>query len=344
MDAPPVQYAKTSDGYDIAYGVSGDGPTLVFTGAGLMNLELAWRMPHVREWLQALTARFRVVQLDPRGSGRSTRDLTEEHAVEHYQRDIAAVVDRLGLERFVLFGHAFLPTCIATQYAVQNPGRVSAVILSAAVGALSAHRAPALYTSFPAQDWDIFLRTIIEVANRPQSPAEADEMLELFKQTYDKRNFLLMVAAANRFSLLDLLPQLKTPALVLSTPGISFYPQDETQKVAQLAHGQLVSLDGQAALGDPEQGMRAIEAFLADLPSTPAQPAASAAGGSPDGLSSREVEVLRLLAQGKSNPEIAKELFITRNTVQNHVSNILIKTNLQNRAQAAVYAKEHGLA
>jgi pimeloyl-ACP methyl ester carboxylesterase len=42
----------------------------------------------------------------------------------------------LGLERFVLFGHTFLPTCIATQYAVENPGRVSAVVLSATVGAL----------------------------------------------------------------------------------------------------------------------------------------------------------------------------------------------------------------
>jgi len=41
--------------------------------------------------------------------------------------------------------------------------------------------------------------------------------------------------------------------------------------------------------------------------------------------------------------EIAKELFITRNTVQNHVSSILIKTNLNNRAQAAVYAQQHGL-
>ena len=63
----------------------------------------------------------------------------------------------------------------------------------------------------------------------------------------------------------------------------------------------------------------------------------------PDQLSERELEVLRLLGQGKSNPEIAKELFITRNTVQNHVSSILIKTNLSNRAQAAVYAKEHGI-
>jgi DNA-binding NarL/FixJ family response regulator len=62
-----------------------------------------------------------------------------------------------------------------------------------------------------------------------------------------------------------------------------------------------------------------------------------------DTLSQRELEVLRLLAQGKTNPQIAESLFITRNTVQNHVASILTKTNLQNRAQAAVYAKEHGL-
>jgi DNA-binding NarL/FixJ family response regulator len=67
------------------------------------------------------------------------------------------------------------------------------------------------------------------------------------------------------------------------------------------------------------------------------------AQAAPDQLSERELEVLRLVAAGKSNPEIAKELFITRNTVQNHVSSILIKTNLSNRAQAAVYAKEHGI-
>jgi NarL family two-component system response regulator LiaR len=54
--------------------------------------------------------------------------------------------------------------------------------------------------------------------------------------------------------------------------------------------------------------------------------------------------VLRLLAQGKSNPQIAEALFISRSTVQNHVSSILIKTNLQNRAQAAVYAQQHGIA
>jgi DNA-binding CsgD family transcriptional regulator len=178
------------------------------------------------------------------------------------------------------------------------------------------------------------LRTIIEVANRPQSPAEADEMLELFKQTYDQRNFLLMVAAANRFSLLDLLPQLTTPALVLSTPGISFYPQDETQKVAQLARGQLVSLDGQAALGDPEQGMRAIEAFLADLPSPPAQAAVSRGGGFPRGLSPRQIEVLRMVAEGKTNREIADDLVLSVRTVERHLAEAYAKLGAGNRFEA----------
>jgi DNA-binding CsgD family transcriptional regulator len=63
----------------------------------------------------------------------------------------------------------------------------------------------------------------------------------------------------------------------------------------------------------------------------------------PAGLSEREVEVLRLIAAGRSNPEIAQELFISRNTVLRHVSNIFSKTGVANRAEAAAYATRHGL-
>lgn len=62
-----------------------------------------------------------------------------------------------------------------------------------------------------------------------------------------------------------------------------------------------------------------------------------------DGLSRREVEVLRLVAGGKTNQEIAAELVVTSGTVARHVSNILSKTGLTNRTQAAAYAMRHGL-
>jgi DNA-binding CsgD family transcriptional regulator len=63
----------------------------------------------------------------------------------------------------------------------------------------------------------------------------------------------------------------------------------------------------------------------------------------PDGLTEREVEVLRLLAAGKTNREIADTLFISQNTVIRHVSNIYGKTGGSNRSEATAYAISHGL-
>ncbi|OBB85189.1 helix-turn-helix transcriptional regulator [Mycobacterium sp. 852002-30065_SCH5024008] len=63
----------------------------------------------------------------------------------------------------------------------------------------------------------------------------------------------------------------------------------------------------------------------------------------PDGLTEREVEVLRLLAEGLSNRAIGERLFISTNTAANHVRNILIKTGAANRTQAAMYAADHEL-
>lgn len=61
-------------------------------------------------------------------------------------------------------------------------------------------------------------------------------------------------------------------------------------------------------------------------------------------LTEREMEVLLLIAKGKTNQEIADELFIALKTVKTHVSNILSKLEVQDRTQAVVYAFQHGLA
>jgi DNA-binding NarL/FixJ family response regulator len=63
----------------------------------------------------------------------------------------------------------------------------------------------------------------------------------------------------------------------------------------------------------------------------------------PAGLSRREVEVLRLVAAGKGNREIAERLFVSPNTVANHVRSILTKTNTANRTEAAAFAVRHEL-
>jgi DNA-binding NarL/FixJ family response regulator len=64
----------------------------------------------------------------------------------------------------------------------------------------------------------------------------------------------------------------------------------------------------------------------------------------PDTLTERENDVLKLLAQGKANKEIARDLIIGEKTVKTHVSNILLKLGVQSRTQAALYAAQNGLA
>ena len=63
----------------------------------------------------------------------------------------------------------------------------------------------------------------------------------------------------------------------------------------------------------------------------------------PDGLTNREVEVLRLVARGMTNKEIGAKLYISVKTVNNHVANILEKIGAANRAEASVYAVRNGL-
>jgi len=92
---------------------------------------------------------------------------------------------------------------------------------------------------------------------------------------------------------------------------------------------------GQAVL-DPAVQARLVE--VATLPGT-----ASVGGPLPDGLTEREAEVLRLIAVGRSNPEICKELFVSEATVKTHVNRIFTKTGSRDRSQAVAYAHRRGL-
>ncbi len=87
-----------------------------------------------------------------------------------------------------------------------------------------------------------------------------------------------------------------------------------------------------------ELGMAAIERRCLALGARD-----SAVQFAPDGLSRRELEVLRLVATGRSNRAIAESLFISPNTAANHVRSILAKTGTANRTEAAAYASRHGL-
>jgi pimeloyl-ACP methyl ester carboxylesterase/DNA-binding CsgD family transcriptional regulator len=336
MDAPPVHYATTSDGMRIAYTLSGRGTPLVFLPGAYHHVQLAWAHPRLQDWLQGLAQRFQLIHFDPRGFGMSSREVGDDLTRQDYQKDIDAVVGRLKLNRFVIVC-ASTGTDIAVDYSLRHPAHVIALVL----GTSGLRWPTALFDTLPAQDWDAFLYSLTP---RDRSRDEADLLVELRRQAWDQRNYLLrsrvLYGDPEAFATLmkTLLPQLRVPTLLLHTRNYALYTVEHGIERAQLTGAPLVLLDGTDVWGDADQGLRAIDSFLASLP------AEKPSGAAPnDGLSAREIEVLRLIAAGRSNQQIADELVISLNTVQHHVSSILTKANVANRTEAAAYAHRNNL-
>lgn len=174
----------------------------------------------------------------------------------------------------------------------------------------------------------------------------------------------LVAATAPDVVLMDLrMPVLDgvgaTAELARDHPGVAVlvlttYSDDESIASALRAgaRGYLTKNAGRAEIGaalrsaaagqstfDPAVAGRLIAAL--DRPA-PAEPG-TAPAPRPDGLTAREVEVLRLLARGLSNSEIAAALFIGQTTVKTHVNNAFAKIGARNRAEATGYAHRHGL-
>ncbi|WP_030618673.1 response regulator transcription factor [Streptomyces sclerotialus] len=102
-------------------------------------------------------------------------------------------------------------------------------------------------------------------------------------------------------------------------------------------------VSGQAGLS-PHIQRRLLERFAETPPVPRAAPAAHAEANPPDGLTARETEVLALVAEGLSNPEIARRLHVSTATVKTHINNLFAKAGLRDRAQAIHYAYRHGIA
>ena len=121
MDAPPIQYARSEDGVNIAYCVTGDGPCFVRGSWAFNHLQGYWESPVWRPWLEALTARFRLVQYDGRNNGSSQRgvsDVSRETGVA----DLEAVVEATGGGKLLLLTEF---PALGVDYAARYPEQVA---------------------------------------------------------------------------------------------------------------------------------------------------------------------------------------------------------------------------
>jgi DNA-binding NarL/FixJ family response regulator len=104
-----------------------------------------------------------------------------------------------------------------------------------------------------------------------------------------------------------------------------------------LAEGRTMSIEAAIGYAFSEEGSSTATS------STTSEPPLSSTPEHPSGLTSREVEVLGLVATGMTNPQVAHRLFISPRTVQRHLNSIYRKLGVGSRAEATRFALEHGL-
>jgi DNA-binding NarL/FixJ family response regulator len=129
----------------------------------------------------------------------------------------------------------------------------------------------------------------------------------------------------------------------LQAGALGYLTKEATR--AEIGRAVHAAAAGQAIL-DPGVQQRLLSAAVRapEAPAAPGAPGAAGAAGSDDELTPREAEVLRLIAAGQSNREIARTLFVSEATVKTHVNRIFAKTASRDRAQATRYAYTHGYA
>jgi pimeloyl-ACP methyl ester carboxylesterase/DNA-binding CsgD family transcriptional regulator len=336
MDTPPAQYVTTSDGKTIAYGISGSGPPFVLGPIPFSHVQLVWGVHNFSSYIQELAQRFRVIHIDPRGLGMSERGLGPGHRLEDGLMDIEAVVEAEGLKRFVLFG-AGTGGHVVARYAAKHPEQIAALIL-AGFAAKVDRNVMIMFDATAAHDWETYLRLFTNPNESTEYRSQQLENLKRIATPQDSYDSIRATVESGGSE--DVLRSLEVPVMVLQARDFRLVKEGEAAHTARLARGRLFVVDGATAYGDPKQGARAMEAFLKSLPPG----TLDTQGDGSAGLSLRELEVLRLIATGRSNAQIAETLVISPHTVVRHVSNILNKIGAANRAEATAYALRNGLA
>lgn len=332
---PAVQYARTEDGVDIPYWVVGHGSPVVFVPhAQMSHLCLEWEFGGNRRWFEAMARHHRLVRFDFRGGSLASRADTD-FSIAALVRDVEAVVKREALERFALFG------CItgglpAIAFAARYPEQVSHLVLWNSFARNADHGgAPRMQSLFAmaAADWDLFCESISQAALGWSSGDESRRWAELVRTTTTQERFLQYLEARPKWDVSELLPKIEAPTLVLHDPRNALASEERCRELAaSIPNASLQSADSDGGMPGA-QAVLAIKAFVG----------AGQRAHTLDGLTSRETEVLALVATGASNAEIANRLSISVNTVTRHLTHIYSKTGVSGRPAAIRYALDAGL-
>jgi pimeloyl-ACP methyl ester carboxylesterase/DNA-binding CsgD family transcriptional regulator len=349
-----IRFIKSADGVRLAVATSGSGAPLVKSANWLSHLEFDWQSPVWRHWFRFLSSGRQLIRFDPRGCGLSdwnADDLSHEAQVA----DLEAIVAASDLDRFPLLGLSQGgAACI--EYAVRHPERVTMLVLYGCYAEGWAQRGEEnrrhghALNELIRQGWgqenpafrQLFASLFIPDANAEQVRWFSD----LMRTTTQPEIAVRILESFGEINVRALLPRVRVPTMVVHARGDARIPFEQGRLLAtEIPGARFVTLESRNHIlieGEPAWE-RFCDAFVDFLgPGEVAVESPPQRGDLPE-LTARENAILRLVAYGQGNGEIARKLFISDKTVRNHLTNIFEKLNVDSRARAIVLARDRGM-
>jgi pimeloyl-ACP methyl ester carboxylesterase/DNA-binding CsgD family transcriptional regulator len=326
-------------GRTLAYATIGDGPPVVVGPRWVSHLEEEWADLRQRAFYAELARTHRVVRFDRMGCGLSSRELEPRPSVESEARQLEAVLDTLG-EPAVVFASS---CCCASSAVVaeRRPGSISKLVCFG--GYVARDDIPDVtrrsLIEFVRLNWRLGAQMLAGVFDPHASGDEIANYTRVLRRAATAEAASAFLELHLEADVRDLVPRVQTPVLVLHCRGDRTVPIARGRELAELLpNARFVPLGGDAHLpwcDDQRELHRALAGFLRS------DGGADAAAGSP--LTDRETEILRFVATGMSNREIASTLILSEHTIHRHVANILRKLAQSTRTAAAAQAARQGL-
>lgn len=351
----PIQFCKSADGTAIAFTVTGTGSPLLWVTLQYTDNDLMAPGPASQHWMEALAMRHTVIRFDMRGCGLSERN-PSRMSLDAWVEDMEAVVHASGLTQFALMA-VCTGSYAAIEYAARHSARLTRLVVygGSVRGRLkrdlnAAQRDDAL-SALQVYESGLdgrseFAASFRRIFTVQFLPGASSEQLEAIGNIVGQRmNGSIAARSVREFYGLDLgarAPLIQTPTLVLHARQDLLYPLAEGQKLAALIAGSRfvpVESNNNTPLAEEEAWpvvRDMVLEFLGDgrTSTAPAQTAR---------LTVRQRDVLRRVAQGQTDKQIARALSLSPRTVEMHVGAALKALGSQTRAQAAHRATQQGL-
>ena len=344
-----VRFCAAPDGVRLAYVSIGKGPPVVRAAYWLTHIEHDAHSIIWGPWLGEFARRVTLLRYDQRGCGLSDR-LVGDISFEAWLRDLETVVDAAGLARFTLLGMS-QGASIAIAYAVRHPERVARLVIYGGFalgrrrrGSREQDEEAELQERAIALGWgrqnpafrQIFTSQFVANATAEELAAW-DEMQRL---SCSAETAARIVKMTHMIDVTALLPLVRVPTLVMHAVNDARIPFEQGRLIASGIPGaRFVPLESAGhTLAPREPAFRRffdeLSAFIGTHEETDSAEIT--------GLTGRERELLELLAQGKSNEQMAETAGITPKTVRNVVSLLFDKLGVHTRAEAIVKARDAG--